>query len=116
MNYGYRRSKYGVRTDAKGIEDRTVDNVVFHSKREALRYRELKASLNAGIIRDLELQPKFKLDVNGHPICIYIADFRYTDARTGQVVIEDSKGARTALYALKAKLFHAVTGLRIVEV
>lgn len=111
------RSKYGVYTDAKGREDRTVDNVTFASKREAVRYVELRASQNAGIIRDLVLQPKFPLIVNGEKICVYVADFRYVEARTGKTIIEDAKGARTALYGLKSKLFNALYApLRITEV
>ena len=38
-----------------------VDGVRFHSKAEAKRYGELKLLLRAGSIRNLELQPEFRL-------------------------------------------------------
>lgn len=109
-------SKFGVRTDRKGVEDRTADNIVFHSKGECLRYQELRANLRAGIITDLKLQPRFPLIVNGQKICEYVADFSYMSL-DGRPVIEEFKGMRTALFIVKSKLFHAVyPGLRIVEV
>ena len=89
----------------------TVDGIVFDSKRESLRYKELKILLNAGIIKDLVLQPKFELQPhykkNGKTIRAihYIADFSYYDNEKGHEVIEDSKGFRTATYLLKKKLF-----------
>ncbi len=114
MRYG--RSKYGVRTDRAGIEKRTEDNITFHSDKECQRYRELRANLRAGIIKELRLQPKFPLIVNGQKVCTYIADFSYQDL-DGKPVIEDVKGARTALFIVKSNLFHACyPDLRIVEV
>jgi hypothetical protein len=69
-----------------------------------------------GIIHNLALQPKFPLVVNGVKVCTYIGDFCYQD-QDRRVVIEDVKGARTAVYSLKAKLFHALNReLRITEV
>lgn len=91
-----------------------VDNIVFHSGREANRYSELKMLLRSRIIRDLELQPKFPIVINGHKVCTYIADFRYIDEQ-GRIVIEDVKGFATPLYNLKRKLVEAVYGVRILE-
>ncbi len=108
------RSKYGVMTDAKGIEARTVDGHTFHSVREAMRYRELKMLLRSGIIRDLELQKAFPLQVNGVKLGNYISDFYYLD-QDGRQVVEDVKGVRTPVYALKAKLVLAIYGLRVLE-
>src|SRR5690606_369436 len=42
----------------------TVDGITFDSKREAERYGELKTMEAAGVISDLELQPRFPLTVN----------------------------------------------------
>ena len=42
-------------------EARTVDGIVFASKREAQRYRELVIQSEVGLISDLKLQPKFEL-------------------------------------------------------
>ena len=107
-------SKYGVRTDDVGKEERTVDGILFASKRESKRYCELRMLLRAGIITDLELQKKYEFRVNGVKICTYIADFVYLD-QSGREVVEDVKGCKTAMYRLKAKLMIACHGLRVLE-
>lgn len=92
----------------------TVDNIRFASAAESRRYLELKMLLNAGLISDLELQPKFVIipqytNVKGKKIqaAYYIADFRYFDIRLAQRIIEDVKRPQTAtaIYKLKKKLF-----------
>lgn len=97
-------------------EERTADGITFASKREMLRYGELKMLVRARVITNLELQPKFPIVINGQTVCNYISDFRYRDLQ-GKVIVEDSKGMRTEIYRLKSKLFHACyPHLRIVEV
>ncbi len=92
-----------------------VDGIWFASKREAAHYQNLKMLERSGIIRNLELQPRFPLIVNGVKVATYVADFRFTDI-DGRDVIHDVKGTRTAMYVLKFKLFHACwPALRIVE-
>ena len=87
-----------------------VDGFKFDSKKEAERYQYLKVLLNNGEIEDLELQPPFKISVNGKFICKYIADFRYKDR--GKIVIEDVKGYKKSraydLWRLKWKLLKAL--------
>ena len=96
-------------------EDRTMDGIVFHSKREMLRYADLKLLVRCGTILDLELQPAFPLIINGVKVCTYIADFRYKDL-SGRTVIEDVKGWKTESYVFKSNLFHALNpDLRILE-
>ena len=92
-----------------------VDNITFHSKREADRYCELKMLLNARQISNLVLQKEYELRVNGVLICRYIADFAYLD-HDGREVVEDSKGFRTREFAMKSKLMIAVHGIRVQEV
>jgi hypothetical protein len=92
-----------------------LDGIIFHSKREAGRYAELKMLLRSNIISDLVLQKEYELRVNGVLICKYRADFVYK-AQDGREIVEDSKGVRTRDYALKAKLMLAVHGLRVIEV
>ena len=110
-----RRAKYG---NTKV----TVDGITFDSKAEARRYGELKLLARAGEIGDLELQPKFNLYGMGHTrVCSYRADFQYKeiDSHGGPVlnlVVEDVKGVRTAIFALKAKLFRDNYGFEITEV
>jgi hypothetical protein len=103
------RSKYNARKTE-------VDGHTFDSQAEARRYGELKLMAQAGEIRDLELQHKYPLIVNEIKIGCYICDFIYHDTRTGQVVVEDVKGVKTAVYQLKKKLMFAIHHITIVEV
>lgn len=104
-----RRNKYNAqRTEAYGL--------MFASKAEAKRYCELRILLTSGEIFELECQPKFKCVVNGAKVCNYIADFRYTDRATGEVVTEDVKGVKTPVYKLKKKLVEAIYGITITEI
>ena len=89
----------------------------FHqSGLEAGRCAELQALQNAGLIRDLEQQPRFRLDVNEVHVCDYIADFRYHDVQEGAVVVEDAKGVATDVYKIKKRLVLALHGVEVVEV
>ena len=102
----------------------------FPSKAEALRYLDLKRLKDAGIVKDIELQPSFVLrpaywkcchDVISNPaskgIChfcgnkmkkipawTYRADFRITYA-DGHVDIEDVKGFETEMFREKKRQF-----------
>lgn len=102
-------SKYG------NIPQR-VDGIFFHSKKEARHYKVLKAMQQAGIIRDLETQPKFKLDINGVHICNYFADFRYFDLELDREVIVDVKGVKTQVYKLKKRLMLAIHDIEVEEI
>jgi len=107
-----RRSKYG----NKPTE---VDGVTFSSKKEARRYGELKLLHRAGEIFDLQVQPRFPLDVNGQPICAYVGDFAYRKAGQAALTVEDVKSPVTRknpVYRLKIKLLKAVRGIEVVEV
>lgn len=90
------------------------DGITFASKKEAKRYEELKILSKAQKIRDLELQPKYPLIVNGHKVCTYIGDFTYKE--NGKSIIEDVKGVKTSVYRLKKKLMKAILGIDIFEV
>ncbi len=91
----------------------TVDGITFASKHEAERYSELRLEQFAGEITELELQKRYRLDVNGVHICDYIADFVYK--RSGVRVTEDAKGKPTELYRVKKALMRAIYGIDIVE-
>lgn len=98
------RSKYNARRT-------TIDGVEFDSQAEAARYVELRLLLNAGIISNLELQPKYVLVAkfttrSGEKIreLSYVADFRYVDGPTGKTIVEDVKGMKTEVYKIKKKL------------
>lgn len=98
-----------------------VDGITFDSAREARRYSELKLLERAGAIRDLkrqvryELIPAFDVDGKHYRPTSYVADFVYTDCKTGTEVVEDCKGYRTDVYRLKAKMFAHKYGVVIRE-
>ena len=84
----------------------------FDSQAEAARYDQLLLLLRAGQITDLRVHPSYVLqeafrDRAGVRVaCVrYVADFAYIETVTNVTVVEDVKGARTAVYLLKAKLF-----------
>ena len=115
INFG--RSKYrAIKTE--------VDGIMFDSKKEAGRYVELKKRLDAGIIQDLKLQPKFDCIINGKKICTYRADFEYLlvdeigpQGQISYYVVEDVKGYKTDVYKLKKKLVEALfSGTKINEI
>lgn len=103
------RHKYGAKAT-------TVDGIRFASKFESERYGYLKSLERAGVIRSLQLQPRYKLAVNGILICTYVADFSYeregTDGSWSSIV-EDAKGVETPEFKLKKKLMQAVLDIEI---
>lgn len=115
-----------------------LDGEVFDSKREAVRYYELKLLEKSGAISGLKRQVTFELipvqrekstkvykkgRKKGQPVegkiiekaVTYIADFVYTDSATGKVVVEDAKGMRTDKYIIKRKLMLYIHGIKIQE-
>jgi hypothetical protein len=90
-----------------------VDGVIFDSKREAHRYLSLKILQKGGKIRDLELQPTYRIEINGVPVCKVKLDFRYWDNEQGMQVVEDSKGVDNAVSKLKRKMVLAQHGVEV---
>ena len=111
---------------------------VFDSKREAMRYYDLRFLEGIGAIKDLKRQVTYELipvqreksarvykkgRKKGQPIegkiiekaVTYIADFVYTDTATGKEVVEDAKGMRTRDYIIKRKLMLYIHGIKIQE-
>ena len=87
-----------------------IDGITFDSKKEAKRYTELKILESAGEIINLELQPvyvlqeSFKYKGKNIRAIKYIGDFEYVDSKTGNKVLEDTKGFKTKDYLIKVKL------------
>ncbi|MBO9151900.1 DUF1064 domain-containing protein [Chitinophaga sp. GCM10012297] len=103
-----KKSKYGnKKTEINGIE--------FDSIREAKRYKHLLFLQKIGEIAFLKLQVPYELNPGGTHSLIYIADFVYMEAKTGEWVVEDSKGMRTAVYRKKRRLMKKVHGITIKE-
>lgn len=129
---GWRRN--GTKYNAQKV---VYDGITFDSKREAKRYQVLKLLERSGEISNLRLQVEYELipnqyrteeryGKNGRRLkdkqvllerkCCYVADFVYTDNRTGETVVEDCKGMRVEPYQVKKKLMLWVHGIIIKEV
>jgi len=80
---------------------------------ESRRCDELQLMEQGGLIRDLEQQPRYRLDVNGIHVCDYIADWRFFDVDRGCVVVQDAKGILTDVCRMKLKLMAAVHGVDV---
>lgn len=112
-----------------------IDGIKFDSKKEGVRYSNLKLLEKHGRISDLKLQVPFMLTPaiyyyaefkrfslekhNGKGwFCIqrgskYYADFVYTE--NGKRVVNDVKGFRTAMYRKKANQMRKLYGIEIFE-
>jgi hypothetical protein len=115
----------------------TSDGIAHDSQKEANRWCELKLLERAGKISDLDRQVEFELIPNQYEtyerfskngkrlkdgiklverrVC-YVADFVYTDASTGQTIVEDTKGVRTKDFIIKRKLMLYIHKIKIREV
>jgi hypothetical protein len=103
-----------------------IDGHRFASKKEAKRYCELKLLQKAGEISNLEIQPRFKLLINGSALkyesgrqATYVADFAYFDPSRERRIVEDVKSpaTKTPLYKLKRALVEAIyPAVKIVEI
>ena len=107
-----KKNKYNVDNTKKGKASRTVNGHLFMSKKESLRYKELLELEKKGAISELELQPRFTLQIaftdndgNQHRKIEYVADFKYLVGKDKQFTVEDVKGWKTEIYKLKKKLF-----------
>lgn len=104
---GRGRNKYGVSRP----EERTVDGILFASKAEARRWKELELLRRAGSVRFVLRQVPFHLPGGVR----YVVDFAvfWADGRTS---FEDVKGHRTEVYRLKRRQVQALYPVTIEEV
>lgn len=108
MNKGHNKYR-NIKTNYNGI--------LYDSKAEAHRAMELNVLEQAGIITNLERQPRFPIIINEVKVFTYIADFKYLDTRTGKEVVEDVKGMRSGaawnMFSLKKKCVEAYYKIEI---
>ena len=109
------------------------DGIRFDSKREMLRYMDLRLLEKAGEICGLKVHPRFKIIIGGVSVLfktkrypngrqmVYVADFSYFPGRSEGMqlglVVEDVKmesGFRTEVYKIKRALMDAM-GYTITE-
>jgi len=114
----------------------SIAQEIFDSKKEARRWLELKNMESHGLISGLQRQKKFLLIPSQHEPdrvgprggkikgklleheVAYYADFCYTDAQTGEYIVEDAKSSitRTKEYIIKRKMMLYIHHIRIREV
>lgn len=101
-----RRNKYGVSPP----EERTVAGILFASKLEASRFRDLELLKLGGAVRFFLRQVPFHLPGGVR----YVVDFVvfWADGRT---TFEDAKGHRTETYQLKRRQVEALYPVKIEE-
>jgi hypothetical protein len=122
----------------RNIKVKTSDGVVHDSIKELRRWKELTLLERAGYIKDLQRQVKFVLIPSQYEQgtigkrgaikkgkliereLSYIADFVYTDTKTGEMVVEDAKGYKGgtvyALFVIKRKLMLYIHNIQVKEV
>lgn len=132
MNFIPKKNKYG----NKFVD--LISGERFDSKKEYVRWCELKLMEQSGLIEDLQRQVPFVLipaqyedmeitDKNGKKIikkklleraCSYLADFVYIDSESGKQVVEDTKSKATITpeYIIKRKLMLYIHKIKIREI
>lgn len=111
-------------------EPEMAEGIRFDSKKEAGRFRELQAMLQAGLIRELRLQQDFTLQeayttpdgrrIRAIRYCADFCDFCYErKTQTGwEKIVEDvkSRATRTQKYIIKRKMMQDRYGIEIKEI
>lgn len=96
-----------------------LDGIKFHSRKESVRYGQLKVYEKGGLITDLRLQVSYelipKLVINGKTerAIKYIADFVYYDTVHKVEVVEDVKGMITDIFKLKYRMMKLIHNIDI---
>ena len=119
------------------IKTKTSDGAIFDSHKEARRWEQLLLLQKAGKIVELRRQVTYELIPaqyesyerfsktgaklkDGNKLIErkveYVADFVYTDAESGETIVEDTKGVKTKDYIIKRKLMLWVHSIRIREI
>lgn len=104
-----------------GAKKTMLDGITFDSKAEAHRYSQLQLLARTGSIAGITRQVAFVLApsvrLSGSkrlkPALRYVADFVYSDVRTGKIVVEDVKGVITPLFRVKQHLMMSVHGVDV---
>ena len=97
----------------------TIDGITFDSRKESVRYSQLKLYEKGGLISDLRLQVPYelipKLVINGKTerAIKYVADFVYYDTVHKVEIVEDVKGMITDIFKIKYRLMKVLHGIDI---
>lgn len=94
-----------------GAKKTEINDIVFASKKEAKRYRELLLLQSVGEILFFLRQVPFHLPGKTKYLCDFLVFWA-----DGNVTIEDVKGFKTAMYILKKKQVEDIYPVTITEV
>lgn len=97
----------------RGAQKINTPDGKFDSKAEYERWCDLKLLQLGGKIFNLRRQVAYPIEINGIHVCVWIADYVYTDFQTGKEVAEDLKGISTDVFKLKRKMVEAYYGFKI---
>jgi hypothetical protein len=86
---------------------------LFQSQAEYERFCDLLLLQASGAIADLKRQVAYPVEINGVHICVWLADYVYTNTATGKVTAEDCKGHETDIFKLKKKMIEAYHNIKI---
>ncbi len=91
-----------------------LDGIRFDSKKEAMRWSELKLMEASGEIEGLQRQVRwtFPIQTDTGRCYAYVADFCYV--RHGRLVVEDTKGFETDVSKIKRGLMRYFHGVEVV--
>ena len=112
-----KKGRYG-----NGIKKRVIDGETWDSVAEYNRYHELLLLQKAGVIKELQRQPKFELapsvkfegSSRTKPALRYFADFQYIE--NDKLIVEDVKGEMLLtdhVFKIKRHLMLSVHGIDI---
>lgn len=115
-----RKKKPGPKKGKYNAKGEHIDGIWFASKAEGVRYRQLLALQERGLIDTLRCQVKFAVTLGNQHMFNYVADFEYRVldelGREQRSVIEDVKGMVMPIYKLKRKMVEAQHGITIIEI
>lgn len=97
----------------RGAQKINTPDGKFDSKAEYERWCDLKLLQLGGKIFNLRRQVAYPIEINGIHVCVWIADYVYTDFQTGKEIAEDLKGISTDVFKLKRKMVEAYYGFKI---
>lgn len=104
-------------------DQRTLDGILFDSKREMHHYAGLKMRVEDGEITELQLQPKYRLEIFARDdrfisvktptgrAMVYTPDFQYKE--NGRLVIIEVKGHMTKDAQIRIAVFEALYGVKV---
>ena len=108
LNAGEKTKPKKNKYNAKQI---AIDGYIFQSTKEGNRYQELKMQEHCGIVKNLELQPKFVLQEGFRHKGKWISPIRFTPdfryKKDNEIIVEDVKGGKatkTEAYSIRKRL------------